>query len=226
MNATPLAQIKVRRDNKGLLKQQKLLYLHTDHLNTPRLATDPDQTVVWRWAGEAFGQTQPDRDPDGDGTKVNVRLRFPGQYHDGESGLYYNWNRYHDPKTGRYVTSDPIGLKGGPNPYTYAKNNSLRWIDPNGSQSLQEPQPPKVPPESEPKDYDPKDPQCEQKCFRQEFMECLIGGGVLCAGVCSAMLATTTPAGGAVCAVGCPCNAAYACYKLSEMFCKGACNKQ
>ncbi|MEN8763167.1 MAG: RHS domain-containing protein [Thiogranum sp.] len=32
-------------------------YLHGDHLDTPRAATDADGTVVWRWESEAFGGT-------------------------------------------------------------------------------------------------------------------------------------------------------------------------
>ncbi len=120
------------RSEGPVLRQKQLLYLHTDHLSTPRLATSPDQTVVWRWQGDAFGTTKPDKDPDRDGKKVNIRLRFPGQYQDAESGLYYNWNRYYDAKIGRYITSDPIGLNAGLNTYFYVFNNPLINNDPLG----------------------------------------------------------------------------------------------
>lgn len=109
-----------------------LTYLHTDHLNTPRLATNTSGVVVWRWEGRAFGNTTPNEDPDGNQELTTVHLRFPGQYYDAETGLHYNWNRYYDPSTGRYITSDPIGLAGGPNTYSYVRNNSLRYVDPLG----------------------------------------------------------------------------------------------
>ena len=111
-------------------------FLHTDHLNTPRLATDKTQTVLWRWEGEAFGGTAPNEDADGDQLRITLNLRFPGQYADGESGLYYNWNRYYDPWLGRYITSDPIGVKGGLNTYAYVDSNPLRWIDPTGLEKI------------------------------------------------------------------------------------------
>jgi RHS repeat-associated protein len=55
-----------------------------------------------------------------------------GQSFDAETGLHYNWHRYYDPKVGRYISSDPIGLEGGLNTYTYALNNPLRYFDPDG----------------------------------------------------------------------------------------------
>lgn len=59
-------------------------------------------------------------------------FRFRGQYYDSETGLHYNWHRYYDPKTGRYLTADPIGLAGGINPYVYVQNDPINMIDPYG----------------------------------------------------------------------------------------------
>jgi len=50
---------------------------------------------------------------------------------DEESGLYYNRHRYYDPLQGRYITQDPIGLKGGWNFYQYPLNPVIN-VDPQG----------------------------------------------------------------------------------------------
>ena len=96
-----------------------LYYIHADHLNTPRVVTDSQQRVVWRWENqEPFGNSLPEENPSGLGA-FEFPLRFPGQYLDKETGLFYNYFRDYDPQTGRYVQSDPIGLAGGINPYAY-----------------------------------------------------------------------------------------------------------
>jgi RHS repeat-associated protein len=59
-------------------------------------------------------------------------LRFPGQYFDRETGLAYNYFRDYDPGIGRYVESDPVGLKAGLNTYAYVRQDPLGGIDPLG----------------------------------------------------------------------------------------------
>lgn len=118
--------------------------IHSDHLNTPRALSNLQAqggqaagTVVWRWrinqqpgtGSNAFGSQRPDQDPDGNGTLVGFRLRFPGQLHDEASGLHYNYFRDYEPGTGRYVESDPIGLRGGFSTFTYVESGPYAGAD-------------------------------------------------------------------------------------------------
>ncbi|GAB3254666.1 RHS repeat-associated core domain-containing protein [Chitinimonas naiadis] len=111
---------------------QSVRYIHSDHLGTPRLLTNASQKAVWAWQGEPFGADQANEDPESTGTKYSFNLRFPGQYYDVETGNHYNLNRDYDPKVGRYVQSDPIGLAGGINTYGYVEGNPLSYADPSG----------------------------------------------------------------------------------------------
>ena len=112
---------------------QQLLYIHADHLNTPRMVTNGSGTPVWRLdQTEPFGDNLPNEDPDGNSILGHLPLRFPGQYFDKETNLSYNYFRDYDPSIGRYVQSDPIGLDGGINTYLYVGGNPLQLRDPRG----------------------------------------------------------------------------------------------
>jgi len=89
--------------------------------------TDETGAVVWRATYDPFGRATVDT-----ASTMEVNVRFPGQYFDSETGLHYNYFRYYDPSTGRYITSDPIGLLGGVNIYLYVGGNPLMYVDPLG----------------------------------------------------------------------------------------------
>lgn len=128
-----LAEVEVLQD-ASLVEQvpaeSGIHYYVNDHLMTPKMAVNQSNEVTWQADYTAFGKA------DVTVERFVNNHRFPGQYFDKETGLYYNWNRYYDPNTGRYVTSDPIGLGGGLNTYGYAYQNPLYWTDPQGLNSL------------------------------------------------------------------------------------------
>lgn len=130
LDSMPLASVETQGNNSP-----RVICLHSDHLNTPRLATSATQQIAWQWQSDAFGNGAPNQDPQGSGQQTILNLRFAGQYYDTESGLHYNYFRDYDPETGLYVESDPIGLNGGLNTYGYVGANPVGNIDPLGLQT-------------------------------------------------------------------------------------------
>ena len=96
--------------------------IYADHLGAPRVITRPsDKAIVWRWdTAEAYGGAAANQNPNGLGAFV-YNQRFPGQTFDAETGLFQNWNREYNPRIGRYMQSDPIGLAGGSIPMSMSE---------------------------------------------------------------------------------------------------------
>jgi RHS repeat-associated protein len=109
----------------------QVFYIHADHLNAPRIVVDVNSVTRWRWFAEPFGTTAPEANPSGLGV-FTQNLRFPGQYADAESGLWYNYFRSYDSTSGRYNSSDPIGMIGGVNTFAYVDANPVSLVDPSG----------------------------------------------------------------------------------------------
>jgi RHS repeat-associated protein len=143
----------------GILRAGKLHAIHTDHLGTPRLITNETNTVQWQWPYSAFGDNAPTGilkpttsaasaftsipAAQGSGTTTATllatstptqinNLRFPGQYADSETGLFYNYYRTYQPNQGRYTQNDPIGLDGGLNRMGYVDGDPINFTDPEG----------------------------------------------------------------------------------------------
>jgi RHS repeat-associated protein len=118
------------------------------------MMTNSAGTTVWKADYEPFGKTTVTV------STITNNVRLAGQYFDSETGLHYNNARYYDPKVGRYITADPVGvipgvgnspavpeyitkhmqsvplntrLQHGLNhPYVYALNNPMRFTDASG----------------------------------------------------------------------------------------------
>ena len=94
--------------------------------SVPLQLSDERGQLRWQGVPDDWRAVAPERQP---GAQP---IRFQGQYHDEESGLYYNRYRYYVPEAGRYASQDPLGLGGGPNPYAYALNAPTLAYDPTG----------------------------------------------------------------------------------------------
>ena len=104
-------------------EDEVIYYYLNDHLGTPQKVIDQDGNVAWAADYKPFGEVNETL-----GTFDN-RFRFPGQYYDVENGLHYNWHRYYDPRSSRYITPDPIELYGGINLFIYANNYPIESLD-------------------------------------------------------------------------------------------------
>lgn len=99
----------------------------SNHVGAPVLMLDADGRRVWSAELGAYGQLRSLETATGH-TRASCPFRWPGQYEDAETGLYYNRFRYYDPQAGQYTSRDPIGLRGGLRLYAYVAD-PLRHID-------------------------------------------------------------------------------------------------
>ncbi|THT95972.1 RHS repeat protein [Lampropedia puyangensis] len=106
-------------------------FIQNDHLGTPQIATNRAGQETWSMVAESFGETTVSAT-----ASAELNIRFPGQYFDQETNTHYNFHRDYNPAMGRYIESDPIGLDGGLNIYSYSDANGIMIIDPSGLKSV------------------------------------------------------------------------------------------
>ncbi len=106
-------------------------YAHTDALGNVVALTDPSGAIKRTYVYDEWGSLVAGADF---GISGKNRSRFKGALMLGPDGVevYYMRNRWYEPKTGRFLSEDPIGLQGGINPYTFAGNDPINGRDPTG----------------------------------------------------------------------------------------------
>jgi len=97
-----------------------------DPVGTPTRMTNAEGRVVWEAELSPYGEIITTTVEETD-----QPISLPGQYHDNEIGLCYNFFRYYLPRAGVYLSPDPIGLRGGDDVYAYVKD-PVCWSDPLG----------------------------------------------------------------------------------------------
>ena len=102
----------------------------TDLVGTPTELVGTDGRIAASRRTNLWGAAPRAGTPGWSG-ETDCPLLFPGQYHDDETGLAYNLNRYYDPGVRAYISPDPLGLAPGPLPHGYVVNPQS-WSDPLG----------------------------------------------------------------------------------------------
>jgi RHS repeat-associated protein len=105
-------------------------YYYADGLGTVIGVTDTDSTTNETRRYDAWGNLHPPSTASG--------YAFTGREWDSEIGLYYYRARYYDPKVGRFLSEDPLGLTDNVNLYAYVGNRPTSLRDPLGLYSVDE----------------------------------------------------------------------------------------
>ena len=103
--------------------------LLTDHLGSTLALTNASGAATTRYAYAPYGATTPS------GAASDNPYQFTGRQNDG-NGLYYYRARYYNPAIGRFISEDPIGLRGGGNLYGYAAQSPVRFRDSRGKKTV------------------------------------------------------------------------------------------
>jgi RHS repeat-associated protein len=123
--AQPSSYVWLDGDVVGLIRNKRYFSVHADHVGRPQALTDRLGSIAWLANHSAFSRE----------VKVDkvggFHLGFPGQYWDEDIQLWYNWHRFYDASTGRYLAVDPLQNRET-SPYQYSNGDPVSLVDPTG----------------------------------------------------------------------------------------------
>jgi len=118
----------VRRDSSG-----NVFYYQADQVGSTRAVVNSSGIVCYDADFTPFGQEIAHTNT------CDPHYKFTGYHSDSETGMYYAFNRYYNPRIGRFMSPDPLGVASADysnpqsmNRYAYVLNNPLMNIDPRG----------------------------------------------------------------------------------------------
>ncbi len=110
--------------DQTFFRGQEAGYL-TDATNNTIALTDRAGNIGQTYSYEPFGRTETT------GPAAVNTYQYTGREREG-GDLYYYRARYYHAGLGRFIQPDPLGLLAGSNPYAYAENNPVNFLDPSG----------------------------------------------------------------------------------------------
>ncbi len=129
------AVIRVGQSSGDPQARESITYIHTDISGSPLVGTNAAGNVLWKENYSAFGTRQMQLP----GTE-GQRQWFHGKEVDAETGLQNFGARHYDVVLGRFISIDPVGFQEDNlhsfNRYAYGNNNPVRYLDPDGQQSM------------------------------------------------------------------------------------------
>jgi len=107
--------------------EEKLYYVHSDHLGSTSLVTDEGGNVISQQSYFPYGETRAST------SSSPTERQYTGQISDtDQTGLYYYNARYYNPQTALFTQADMVN--DDLNKYTYVSGNPINLIDPSGHQ--------------------------------------------------------------------------------------------
>lgn len=107
-----------------------MMYYYTfDHLGSTREVCNSSGTILTRYTYDPYGKTTTSYLSG----SVDATKQYAGYYIHAASGLALTRYRAYDVNTGRWLSRDPIGMRGGINLYGYCLDNPILLEDPLGT---------------------------------------------------------------------------------------------